>query len=168
MYMNYMFDNYNEDYRNNENDELITLDEAINLIEKSVADEQEDELFYNNLINIAKEEKDKTIIASIRDDEKKHNNILKELYYQFTGNNVSTNNTSTAIPNLNYKDSLEKALFGELDAIKKYRKILSKMPNGDSYTLLMAIMTDEIRHACKYNFLIQKAGNISNWDVLIL
>lgn len=160
--MNYMFDNYNEDYRNNENDELITLDEAINLIEKSVADEQEDELFYNNLINIAKEEKDKTIIATIRDDEKKHNNILKELYYQFTGNNIPTNNTSTAIPNLNYKDSLEKALFGELDAIKKYRKILSKMPNGDSYTLLMAIMTDEIRHACKYNFLIQKAGNISN------
>ena len=54
-----------------------------------------------------------------------------------------------------YKENLEKALFGELDAIKKYRKIIGTMPSGKSYTLLMSIMTDEIRHANKYNFLIQ-------------
>lgn len=29
------------------------------------------------------------------------------------------------------------------------------MPGGDSYTLIMSIMTDEIRHANKYNYLIQ-------------
>ena len=31
------------------------------------------------------------------------------------------------------------------------------MPSGNSYTLLMSIMTDELRHASKYNFLIQNA-----------
>ena len=58
---------------------------------------------------------------------------------------------------LSYKELLEKALFGELDAVVKYRKILGKMPSGDSYILLMSIMTDEIKHANKYNFLIATA-----------
>ena len=56
--------------------------------------------------------------------------------------------------NMDYKSNLEKALFGELDAVVKYRKILGTMPNGNSYTLIMSIMTDELRHASKYNFLI--------------
>ena len=58
---------------------------------------------------------------------------------------------------LNYRENLEKALFGELDAVVKYRKILGTMPSGNSYTLLMSIMTDELRHASKYNFLIHSA-----------
>ena len=56
--------------------------------------------------------------------------------------------------NMDYQLNLEKALFGELNAVTKYRKILGTMPSGDSYTLLMSIMTDELRHAIKYNFLI--------------
>ena len=59
--------------------------------------------------------------------------------------------------NLSYKENLEKALFGELDAVVRYRKILGTMPSGNSYTLLMSIMTDELRHASKYNYLIHIA-----------
>lgn len=55
---------------------------------------------------------------------------------------------------LNYKEQLEKALFGELNAVVRYRRIMGTMPSGNSYTLLMSIMTDELRHASKYNFLI--------------
>ena len=40
-------------------------------------------------------------------------------------------------------------------------KILSKMPSGKAYTLLMAIMTDEMKHANKYNFLIATMPNNS-------
>lgn len=59
--------------------------------------------------------------------------------------------------NMDYKTNLENALFGELNAVVKYRRILGTMPSGNSYTLLMSIMTDELRHASKYNFLIQNA-----------
>ena len=31
---------------------------------------------------------------------------------------------------------------------------MGTMPSGNSYTLLMSIMTDELRHANEYNFLI--------------
>ena len=115
-------------------------------------------MFYDILIKQAPTEKDKEIIRSIRDDERKHNQILRDLYYNFTGQmlpaNTSTPNIDTS---LSYKENLEKALFGELNAVVRYRRILGTMPSGKSYTLLMSIMTDELRHASKYNFLIQNA-----------
>ena len=151
-------DEYN--YRNAtqpdiQNDEIITLNQAIELIRQSVRDEKEDELFYERLIEQAPTDKQKDIIASIRDDERKHNSILRELYYNFTGQVIPRDMPTPSIDtNIGYKENLEKALFGELKAVTKYRKILGVMPSGNSYTLMMAIMTDELRHASKYNFLI--------------
>lgn len=157
--------NYREDYEyrnanqlNMYNDEIITLNQAIESIRQSVRNEREDELFYDKLLEQAPTDKDKEIITSIRNDERKHNKILRDLYYNFTGQVIQAD---MSMPNINntstYKENLEKALFGELDAVVKYRKILGTMPSGNSYTLLMSIMTDELRHASKYNFLIHNA-----------
>ena len=172
MYPDYNMNNYyygmgnykgDPDYKNMNqpnmyNDELITLYQAVDLIRQSVNDEKNDELFYDVLIEQAPTEKEKEIIRSIRDDEKKHNQILRKLYYDFTGQVIQQDMSMPNInTNLNYKENLEKALFGELNAVKKYRRILGTMPSGDSYTLIMSIMTDELRHANKYNFLIHNA-----------
>ena len=157
----YGFNHYG--YRSSEStniysDEIITLNQAIELIRQSVGDEKEDELFYDSLIKQAPTEKEKEIIRSIRDDERKHNQILRQLYYEFTGQVIPVD---TSVVNANneqiYKEKLEKALFGELNAVVRYRRIMGTMPSGNSYTLLMSIMTDELRHANKYNFLIHKA-----------
>ncbi|HJJ04419.1 MAG TPA: ferritin-like domain-containing protein [Clostridiaceae bacterium] len=168
MYSNY-YDMYNQYYSGFENiyrssesqlgsGEIITLNQAINSIRQSVKDEKEDEMFYETLIKQAPTEKEKNIIASIRDDERKHNQILRGLYYEFTGQILPPDTLTNVQPNtMSYKENLEKALFGELDAVVRYRRILGTMPNGNSYTLLMSIMTDELRHASKYNFLIQNA-----------
>jgi rubrerythrin len=155
------FNDYN--YRSSgsvyiENDEIITLNQAIELIRKSVGNEKEDELFYDNLIKQAPTEKEKEIIISIRDDERKHNQILRELYYNFTGQVIPVDTMIENVDSgLSYEEQLEKALFGELDAVVKYRRIMGTMPSGSSYTLIMSVMTDELRHANKYNFLIHKA-----------
>ena len=149
-------------YRSSEpqmnNEEIITLNQAIGLIRQSVGSEKEDEIFYDILIKQAPTEKEKDIIRSIRNDERKHNQILRRLYYEFTGQILPADNSTTDVnTNTDYKSNLEKALFGELDAVVKYRKIMGTMPSGNSYTLLMSIMTDELRHANKYNFLIHNA-----------
>ncbi len=155
----YGFDEYN--YRSNlpqeDSGEIITLNQAIELIRKSVGNEREDEIFYDNLIKQAPTEKQKEIIRSIRNDERKHNQILRKLYYDFTCQMIPIDTLAVEgnNENMDYKSQLEKALFGELDAVAKYRKIMGTMPSGNSYTLLMSIMTDELRHASKYNFLIQ-------------
>jgi len=158
--LNYNCNNNNDNISNNNyHDELITLNKAIEMIRESVEDEKEDEIFYNRLIEQASTEKEKQIIRNIRDDERKHNEILRKLYYDFTGNNIPENmNVVNIDTRLSYKENLEKALFGELDAVVRYRRILGTMPNGDSYTLIMSIMIDELRHASKYNFLIHNAG----------
>lgn len=161
-----MFDSYdyldNQTYFNDrtsttENDEIITLNQAIELIKKSVENEKEDEQFYNLLLQQTSSLEAKEIIKSIRDDEKKHNQILRKLYYDFTGQVVPTNTFLNKTENYStFNKNLKTAMFGELDAVKKYRKILSTMPSGDSYTLLMAIILDELRHANLYNFLIHE------------
>ena len=167
MHNYYGFDNfdYRGDYnyqnlnqQNTYNGEIITLNQAIDLIRQSVSGEKEDEMFYDILIKQAPTEKEKDIITSIRNDERKHNKILRDLYYNFTGNIIPQDISEPSIDkSLSYQQNLEKALFGELDAVVRYRKILGTMPSGNSYTLVMSIMTDELRHANKYNFLIHSA-----------
>ena len=165
MYSDY--NNYYSIFRGNRQDminfeeELITPYQAIELIRKSIGDERNDELFYDRLIEQAPTEKEKSIIQDIRDNEKKHNMILREVYYDFTGQMLQNNMNmmqENMQNNLSYIENLEKALFGELEAVNKYRKILSAMPQGKCYTLIMSIMTDELRHSAKYNYLIHMAA----------
>lgn len=165
MYSDY--NNYYSIFRGNRQDminfeeELITPYQAIELIRKSIGDERNDELFYDRLIEQAQTEKEKSIIQDIRDNEKKHNMILREVYYDFTGQMLQNNMNmmqENMQNNLSYTENLEKALFGELEAVNKYRKILSAMPQGKCYTLIMSIMTDELRHSAKYNYLIHMAA----------
>ena len=165
MYSDY--NNYYSIFRGNRQDminfeeELITPYQAIELIRKSIGDERNDELFYDRLIEQAPTEKEKSIIQDIRDNEKKHNMILREVYYDFTGQMLQNNMNmmqDNMQNNLSYTENLEKALFGELEAVNKYRKILSVMPQGKWYTLIMSIMTDELRHSAKYNYLIHMAA----------
>ena len=165
MYSDY--NNYYSIFRGNRQDminfeeELITPYQAIELIRKSIGDERNDELFYDRLIEQAQTEKEKSIIQDIRDNEKKHNMILREVYYDFTGQMLQNNMNmmqENMQNNLSYTENLEKALFGELEAVNKYRKILSAMPQGKCYTLIMSIMTDELRHSAKYNCLIHMAA----------
>ncbi len=141
-------------------EEIIDFIQAVELIKQSIDDEKEDEMFYETLIGQAPTQKEKDIIQGIKDDEVRHNQILKDLYHNFTGEIVESASLSKEInENSDYKTNLENALFGELDAVEKYRRILGVMPSGDSYTLIMSIMTDELRHANKYNFLIHNASH---------
>lgn len=155
------FQNYRQQEDSNPNSEILSFTEAIDSIRESIGDEKSDEMFYDEIIKKAPSDREKEIIKSIRDDEKKHNKILRNLYFKFTNqmiqDNESTNNENKD-QNKTYKEMLDDAFFGELEAVKRYRRILGAMPKDDSYTLIMSIMTDELRHADKYNYLIHKAG----------
>ena len=121
------------------------------------SDEKKDELFYDNLITMAPDENSRDIISSIRDDEKRHNEILRFVYSNISGTVAEVPDEDITIEEMTYIDSIEEALLGEVAAIKKYRRIMGAMPNSKMYTLLMSILTDEIRHASLYNYLINKS-----------
>lgn len=154
---------------NNNNEEILNISQAVELIRKSVGDEREAELLYEKLIKQAPTENEKNIVIAMRDDARKHNSILRELYFNITGQmiqpepmmNMENNNCGCDDDNENkndYKENLEKGLFSVLDAVVKYRRILGAMPCGDAHILVMSIMTDKLRNSAKFNYLIHKAG----------
>lgn len=130
------------------------LNTAMNLIRNSVADETEDYNMYENLISVAPSEEAKEIITSIRDDEKIHGNILREVFTKINGVVLPPSTNTMDYEKTNYLDGIKKAFMGELKAVEKYREILTYMPNKELYNKILYIMTDEMKHAMKYNYLI--------------
>ena len=141
----YGFREYN--YRNSEmkeeSGEIITLNQAIDLIRKSVDDEKEDEMFYGILIEQAPTDKEKDIIRSIRDDERKHNQILRELYYDFTGQILPADNLTNSSNNqMSYKENLENK---KKEEIKKEKKQVANIEEhwGEIASSRECQLTDE-------------------------
>ena len=151
--------NYSKNSRNN--NVSNELKEAIELIKKSIEDEKEDAKFYTLLLSLTNNREDINIINSIIEDEKKHNQMLRKIYFELTENKLLEDRNEEFRDNmLNYRKNLQKALMGELDAVKKYRKIMAVMPDKRKYSMIMEILTDELRHANLYNFLITRSMQI--------
>lgn len=142
--------NYMDPYNNNQE----KLKEALSLIKSSVSGEKEDEMFYDYLISVAPTDKQKDIIIAIRDDERKHNKMFRNIYKDITGKDVVIENEEKFVEPKSYIAGVEKALFGELSAVEKYRKIMADLPYTMYRDMLFEIITDEIKHAIKYNYIL--------------
>lgn len=130
------------------------LNTAVNMIRNSVADETEDAAMYEALIKLAPNEEAKEIISDIRDDEKIHNMLLREIFTELTGVILPPNTGVSNYEKTTYIDGIKEAFMGELKAVEKYREILTYMPSKELYNKIFYIMTDEMKHAMKYNYLI--------------
>lgn len=160
-YIPYNRNTYNNIYRSVSTPQVSK--EVLDLIKDSVASEREDELFYDYLLSVATSQEDKKIIESIRNDEMHHNQLLRKIYLELTG--IALPKAADANePEINttYIQGLENALMGELSAVEKYRKILADMTDKQRYSMVFEILTDELKHAAKYNFLIAK--NMANMN----
>lgn len=129
---------------------------AIQLIAEAIASEREDELFYDYLLKNAPSEEDKSIITSIRDDERKHFGLFRQIYSELTCRMPPTPQEPEITLPASYCEGVKKALFGELSAIEKYRRILYALQDRVQINKLIEIITDEIKHASKWNYLYTK------------
>ena len=133
------------------------LKEAIVIMRKLIEEKKEKNKFYDLLLSLTNKEEDIKIIKDIMEDELKHNKLLKKIYYELTGNNLKEDRLNKFEDNmLNYKRNLEKGLKKELEETEKYRKIMSAMPDRRKTLSVMEILTDKLRHASWYNYLIAK------------
>lgn len=130
------------------------LKDALKGVKAGVQGEREDELFYDYLISVAPSREDKEIIASIRDDERKHNKYFRMIYRYFTGMEIPMNEEEDFERPSSYLDGIRRALFGELRAVEKYRDIRKNLPDGAFKDVLFEIITDELKHSSKYNYLL--------------
>ncbi|MBN6189325.1 ferritin-like domain-containing protein [Aneurinibacillus sp. BA2021] len=123
------------------------------LLQQSVQGERNDELFYNYLIQNAPSQEDIDIITSIRNDERRHRRMFRQMYYTLTGQMIEASSNEPFTPPANYIDGLRRALFGELGAVELYRKIYFMVPYKVFKNMVFEILTDELKHASKYNYL---------------
>ena len=133
------------------------LSKAIEKVKDYILDENNDEAFYNKLIMQAPNDEEKKIISDIRDDEKSHAKIFRKIFTELTGvvlPESPQHKSQSEHNNMTYLEGLKQALFGELNAVKKYRETMAYMPNSQLYNMFMFVLTDEITHANKYNYLI--------------
>lgn len=154
----YFIQNSNENFMRTSEMQNPNLAIALDTIKHSIMDEFEDEMFYTLLLNQAILSEDKEIITSIRDDEMKHNKMLREIYYNLTGIRLplSTNTNSSKKTPMTYVENLQNAVISETNAAAKYAKILSAMTDSNNYQSILEILIDELRHASKYNLLVTR------------
>jgi rubrerythrin len=126
---------------------------ALQLVREAVQGEREDEVFYQYLISVAPTREEKEIIASIRDDERKHNQMFRRIYRDLTGHEVQSTGGEQFERPASYIAGIRKALFGELRAVEKYRRIKQCLTQRVHRDILFEIITDELKHASKYNYL---------------
>lgn len=131
-----------------------SLEEALTLIKNAVSGEREDELFYDYLISEAPSQEEKEIIESIRNDERKHNQMFRRIYQDLTGQTITSPTDVEFEKPSSYIEGIKKALFGELSAVERYRDIRAGLPSQYYRDMVYEIITDEQKHADKYNYLL--------------
>ena len=135
------------------------LANAISLIGSSIENEKSDAMFYEWLINNvpnnigekARQDIIKTI-TGIKEDEQMHNKIFKSMYKQLTGNEAPIPMEEEFVPPANFTEGIIKALKGETEAVRRYRTIMSGLPDNSYRDAVFNILTDEIRHGILYNY----------------
>lgn len=133
--------------------DMNLLEKSLEGIKSAVQSEREDELFYDYLISVAPTAEEKEIIASIRDDERGHNKMFRQIYKGITGVDIPAGEEEEFVKPISYLDGIKRALFGELGAVERYREIRRGLPTRMYRDMLFNIITDEIKHSAKYNYL---------------
>lgn len=128
------------------------LPRALDLIAQSAGAEREDELFYDYLLSVAPPAQ-RSIIESIRDDERKHILLFRELYWELTGRDIPPGPEEPFEQPASYCDGITRAIFGELNAVERYREILFGLEFLPYRNIMTEIYTDELKHASKWNYL---------------
>ena len=132
----------------------VSIQQALDLIKEAVQGERNDELFYDELIKLAPNPEQAAFIASIRDDERGHNQMFRGIYSEITGQEIMGISNEQYHRVESYDVGLQIALQGELSAVEKYRKIWFGLPLGIYRDTVYGIILDELKHANKYNYLL--------------
>ncbi|MDF2660777.1 MAG: hypothetical protein K0Q94_3568 [Paenibacillus sp.] len=131
-----------------------SLPQALEMIKEAVQGERNDELFYDELIKLAPSQEQAKIIESIRNDERGHNKMFREMYRALTGHEITGISNEQYTKVQSYPEGLQRALQGELSAVEKYRNIWFGLPAGIYKDTVYGIILDELKHASKYNYLL--------------
>ncbi|MDR3562112.1 MAG: ferritin-like domain-containing protein [Negativicutes bacterium] len=131
------------------------LERSLCLILEALGDETHDRIFYQYLLRIGPNQEQCDIIKSIRDDEVRHFKMFRMIYQEITCEPPYAKQKEFKEPR-DYCSAIQQAIFGELGAVETYRKIMFGLCSQRHKDMLFEIITDELKHSVKWNFLYSK------------
>ncbi len=131
------------------------LERSLRMILEALEDETHDRMFYHYLLQVAPNSEQSDIIKSIRDDEIKHFAMFRMIYEEIMCEPPATEQKGFEEPE-SYCAAIQQAIFGELGAVEKYRKIMFGLRSRRHREMLFEIISDELKHSVKWNFLYSK------------
>ncbi|MFD3157762.1 ferritin-like domain-containing protein [Haloimpatiens sp. FM7330] len=138
--------------------QFASLKEALSLIVEPVYKEQEEEFLYEYLIDNAPNEDEKNIIKSIRDDERKHKNMIRKFYKFFTDKDIPESENVNFKKPQSYIDGVKIAALKKHKSIeqhiKLYKLIIQSLSNQNFINMAFEILQEEQKHAIEYNFIL--------------
>ena len=126
------------------------------LIEDALNEEVKDNDFYDGLAAEISDIDDKNKLKQMSLDEKKHYNMLKEIYEKLTGKEFSPQKEADKNEAESIVKSIENAIDKELESVEMYRPILFALENPAFKNYLQEIITDEQNHAARLNYMYSK------------
>ena len=165
--MNYFMplrDQYNHSSLNEIGKSYNSLEDALLIIEKSLENQQEDEITYNYLMALAPTEEEKSIIISIRNDNVKHDEFLREIYAFYKKESASRLRSSDCTYSEAYIPQIKKARLNEMEKIYRYRNILTGLTDTYYKDMMLEALTDCIIHLSEYDYILylNLERNLSN------
>lgn len=131
------------------------LQESLQIIQETVAGERNAESFYQRLLDLAPSEEDRSLISSIREEERRHIQIFREIYLAFTGREVMETVPITVYKEpTSYEDGLKQAIFNKWKTSQRGGNILAAMPTGYYQNLLAKVAIDNVTLVSKLNYLL--------------
>lgn len=127
---------------------------AISLIREALQGEREGELKYNYLIENAPTQEERDIIASIRDDERLHRQWYRDIYRYYINEEIDSYNGEEFTESNSYLDGIKSSIFGALSAMRRSRIIREGLPSRFFRDIVLRILTDEMKHATMYNYIL--------------
>lgn len=141
------------DYMRGCNPMKVSVDpRLLDLIIEAMKDERHDRAKYKIMMDMSKDEKVRNQIRFAYEDEGKHYEMFKKLYYQLTGKTIDVPAPELERYN-SFLDAIESSINGELEAVEMYRDIRSMLPTTEMRDALYEIITDEQEHATRFVYL---------------
>jgi len=134
----------------------MNLETALITIKQAAESEADVRAFYDMMSKAAPSDTERGIIDDMRRDDLKHFRLLRQIYYDITGEKLDTAQSAKAALPESYADGLAAALMGEQQAVATYRKVMFAMRSRRHVNMMTEIITDELRHLGLYNYLFTK------------
>ena len=130
--------------------EMVKTKSVLDLIVEAMKAERHDRVKYKMMMEMTDDPEIKKQTKFAYDDEIKHYEMFRQIYYGLTGRVVNIPLPSEVEKYDNIMDAVKSSIEGENEAVDLYRDIYSLLANQRMRDMVFEIITDEIEHANRF------------------